>query len=74
MIAQVNHPDFKKFDTSSMTNVGGGGAAFAAPMIKRVRQSFEKARVPSASRGLYLTLPYCAIICMLAWKAHSLNA
>ena len=41
---EVNHPDFKKFDTSSMTNVGGGGAAFAAPMIKRVRQTFEKAR------------------------------
>ena len=33
----MNHPDFKKFDTSSMVGVGGGGAAFAAPMIKRVK-------------------------------------
>ncbi|CAE7775779.1 lcfA [Symbiodinium sp. CCMP2456] len=48
----VNHPDFKKFDTSSMTNVGGGGAAFAAPMIKRVRQTFEKAK---AGTGYGLT-------------------
>lgn len=34
---EVNHPDFKKYDTASMINVGGGGAAFAAPMIKRVQ-------------------------------------
>lgn len=40
---QVNHPDFKKYDTASMINVGGGGAAFAAPMIKRVQVRFEAA-------------------------------
>ena len=38
---KVNHPDFKKYNTSSMINVGGGGAAFAAPMIKRVEAIFE---------------------------------
>mmetsp|Transcript_18594 Transcript_18594/g.43448 ORF Transcript_18594/g.43448 Transcript_18594/m.43448 type:complete len:598 (-) Transcript_18594:132-1925(-) len=48
----VNHPDFKSYDTSSMTNVGGGGAAFAAPMIKRVSQTFEKAK---AGTGYGLT-------------------
>eukprot|EP00435_Cladocopium_sp_Y103_P062424 s504_g24.t1 len=48
----VNHPDFKKYDTSSMINVGGGGAAFAAPMIKRVKATFKNAR---ASTGYGLT-------------------
>ncbi|CAJ1411401.1 unnamed protein product [Effrenium voratum] len=48
----VNHPDFLKYDTSSMTQVGGGGAAFAAPMIKRVKDTFKKAR---ASTGYGLT-------------------
>ncbi|CAE7195108.1 lcfA, partial [Symbiodinium natans] len=48
----VNHPDFQKYDTSSMTNVGGGGAAFAAPMIKRVQQTFQKAK---AGTGYGLT-------------------
>jgi len=48
----VNHPDFKKYDTASMINVGGGGAAFAAPMIKRVQDTFKNAR---ASTGYGLT-------------------
>ncbi|CAK9006001.1 unnamed protein product [Durusdinium trenchii] len=48
----VNHPDFKKYDTSSMVGVGGGGAAFAAPMIKRVKDTFQNAR---ASTGYGLT-------------------
>lgn len=48
----VNHPDFKKYNTSSMINVGGGGAAFAAPMIKRVKATFKNAR---ASTGYGLT-------------------
>ena len=38
----MNHPDFKKYDTSSMVGVGGGGAAFAAPMIKRVKEKGQR--------------------------------
>lgn len=48
----VNHPDFHKFDTSSMKQVGGGGAAFSAPMIKRVADRFKTAR---AGTGYGLT-------------------
>ena len=49
---EVNHPEFKKYNTSSMENVGGGGAAFAAPMIKRVKETFSNA---TASTGYGLT-------------------
>ena len=35
-----------------MENVGGGGAAFAAPMIKRVKDTFSNA---TASTGYGLT-------------------
>lgn len=48
----VNHPDFDKYDTSSMVSVGGGGAAFAAPMIKKVGDKFKNAK---ASTGYGLT-------------------
>eukprot|EP00931_Biecheleriopsis_adriatica_P051461 TRINITY_DN29847_c0_g1_i1.p1 TRINITY_DN29847_c0_g1~~TRINITY_DN29847_c0_g1_i1.p1 ORF type:complete len:594 (+),score=135.83 TRINITY_DN29847_c0_g1_i1:50-1831(+) len=48
----VNHPDFLKYDTSTMLAVGGGGAAFAAPMIKRVSDTFKNAK---AGTGYGLT-------------------
>jgi len=48
----VNHPDFSKYDTSSMVGAGGGGAVFAAPMIERVNKTFKNAR---ASTGYGLT-------------------
>mmetsp|Transcript_56287 Transcript_56287/g.119805 ORF Transcript_56287/g.119805 Transcript_56287/m.119805 type:complete len:587 (-) Transcript_56287:174-1934(-) len=48
----VNHPDFGKYDTSSLAAVGGGGAAFAAPMIKRVNSKFKSAK---AGTGYGLT-------------------
>lgn len=48
----VNHPDFDKFDTSSLLGVGGGGANFAAPMIQRVSDRFKNAR---AGTGYGLT-------------------
>jgi len=48
----VNHPDFSKYDTSSMMLAGGGGAAFAAPMINRVNNAFKNAK---ANTGYGLT-------------------
>lgn len=48
----LTHPDFHKYDTSSLEGLSGGGAAFAAPMIKRVSDSFKNAK---ASTGYGLT-------------------
>mmetsp|Transcript_57015 Transcript_57015/g.124723 ORF Transcript_57015/g.124723 Transcript_57015/m.124723 type:complete len:616 (+) Transcript_57015:75-1922(+) len=42
----ANHEDLAKYDTSSLLAVGGGGAQFAAPMIKRVND-----KLPSAKAG-----------------------
>mmetsp|Transcript_59010 Transcript_59010/g.111156 ORF Transcript_59010/g.111156 Transcript_59010/m.111156 type:complete len:596 (-) Transcript_59010:35-1822(-) len=59
----VNHPDFDKYDTSSMGLVGGGGSAFAAPMIKRVKDKFKKA---NAQTGYGLTESNAITIAMNA--------
>merc|ERR1712003_99742 len=48
----ANHPDFGKFDTSSLKGVGGGGAAYASSMIKPVNDKFKNAR---ANTGYELT-------------------
>jgi len=40
----MNHPDFDKYDTSSMLDVGGGGAAFKASFAKEIMGKFKKAR------------------------------
>ena len=38
----VNHPDFAKFDTSSLRSVGGGGAPAPATLVHKVADSFKK--------------------------------
>jgi long-chain acyl-CoA synthetase len=38
----VNHPDFAKFDTSSLRSVGGGGAPAPAALVHKVADSFKK--------------------------------
>mmetsp|Transcript_2775 Transcript_2775/g.6902 ORF Transcript_2775/g.6902 Transcript_2775/m.6902 type:complete len:594 (-) Transcript_2775:132-1913(-) len=48
----ANHPDFAKYDTSSLIGVGGGGAAFAGSMIRRVNDKFKNAK---AGTGYGLT-------------------
>mmetsp|Transcript_25391 Transcript_25391/g.55236 ORF Transcript_25391/g.55236 Transcript_25391/m.55236 type:complete len:615 (+) Transcript_25391:172-2016(+) len=40
----ANYKDLHKYDTSSLAAVGGGGANFAAPMIKRVNDTFKTAK------------------------------
>merc|ERR1712178_497265 len=48
----LNHPDFKRYDTSSLTSIGGGGAPFAAPMVEQVPKQFQNA---TAGTGYGLT-------------------
>ena len=38
----VNHPDFDKFDTSSLKAVGGGGAPAPATLVDKVAKSIKK--------------------------------
>jgi long-chain acyl-CoA synthetase len=37
----VNHPDFAKYDTSSLRAVGGGGAPAPAPLVDKVAKSVK---------------------------------
>jgi len=48
----ANHENFDKYDTSSLQVVGGGGSAFAPPMIKRVN---DKIKTAKAGTGYGLT-------------------
>jgi long-chain acyl-CoA synthetase len=38
----VNHPDFEKYDTSSLRAVGGGGAPAPATLVDKVAKSVKK--------------------------------
>jgi long-chain acyl-CoA synthetase len=38
----VNHPDFEKYDTSSLRAVGGGGAPAPATLVDKVAKSIKK--------------------------------
>ena len=38
----VNHPDFEKYDTSSLKAVGGGGAPAPATLVDKVAKSIKK--------------------------------
>ena len=40
----LNHPDFGKYDLSSLRNVGSGGAPMSAEMQARVREAFPAVR------------------------------
>mmetsp|Transcript_9738 Transcript_9738/g.19104 ORF Transcript_9738/g.19104 Transcript_9738/m.19104 type:complete len:604 (+) Transcript_9738:114-1925(+) len=43
VLDMMNHPNFKKYDTSSLESVGGGGAAPPSTMVKDVGSNFKKA-------------------------------
>ncbi len=36
----ISHPDFAKYDTSSLKNVGGGGAPMAPELVRKIEGSF----------------------------------
>lgn len=48
----MSHPDFHKYDTSSLRSVGGGGAAFRASHATEVQKKFKNA---AAGQGFGMT-------------------
>lgn len=50
-------PDFDRYDTSSLRSIGGGGAAAAPELVKRVDQTFAKGR-PGIGYGMTETCAY----------------
>ena len=57
----LSHPDFKKYDTSSLLNLGGGGAQLQPGLVEKIDSSGE-AR-PSTGYGMTET---CGIITSIA--------
>jgi long-chain acyl-CoA synthetase len=53
----LESPDFASRDTSSLTNVGGGGAPAPPELVKRVDKSFSKGR-PGIGYGMTETNAY----------------
>jgi long-chain acyl-CoA synthetase len=54
----INHPDFDKFDTSSLLSVGGGGAQLQPDLVGKIDQAVKTAR-PGTGYGMTET---CGII------------
>lgn len=53
----LEHPDFDKFDTSTLTTVGGGGAPAPTQLVGRVGSSFKSAK-PNIGYGMTETNAY----------------
>ena len=53
----LEHPDFEKYDTSSLTSVGGGGAPAPPQLVGRVGSSFKAAK-PGIGYGMTETNAY----------------
>jgi long-chain acyl-CoA synthetase len=52
------HPDFATRDTSSLKNVGGGGAPMAPELVRRIEGAFDGAARPQLGYGLTETNGY----------------
>lgn len=53
----LESPDFERRDTSSLTNVGGGGAPAPPELVKRIEGSFKRGR-PGIGYGMTETNAY----------------
>ncbi len=47
----INHPDFEKYDTSSLITLGGGGSAFQPDLIKEIDARLENGK-PGTGYGM----------------------
>jgi long-chain acyl-CoA synthetase len=54
----LTHPDFAKFDTSSLKNVGGGGAPMAPELVRKIEGAFAGNARPQLGYGLTETNGY----------------
>lgn len=53
----LEHPDFEKYDTSSLQAVGGGGAPAPPELVKRIEGNFSRGR-PNIGYGMTETNAY----------------
>ncbi|WGM40368.1 class I adenylate-forming enzyme family protein [Caulobacter sp. NIBR1757] len=58
----VNHPDFAKYDTSSLLSVGGGGAQIQPDLVDKIDKTVPTAR-PNTGYGMTET---CGVITSLS--------
>ena len=54
----INHPDFDRYDTSTLKSLGGGGAALQPDLVKKIDERVKTAR-PATGYGMTET---CGII------------
>ena len=54
----ISHPDFEKYDTSSLKAIGGGGAPMAPELVRKIEGSFEGRGRPQLGYGLTETNGY----------------
>lgn len=54
----ISHPDFERYDTSSLKNVGGGGAPMAPELVRKIEGSFAGKASPQLGYGLTETNGY----------------
>ncbi|MEX1217205.1 MAG: class I adenylate-forming enzyme family protein [Acidimicrobiales bacterium] len=54
----ISHPDFANYDTSSLKNVGGGGAPMAPELVRKIEGSFAGKASPQLGYGLTETNGY----------------
>ena len=65
----LEHPDFAKYDTSSLASVGGGGAPAPPQLVTRVSSSFAAAK-PSIAYGMTETNAYGPANSGTDYQAH----
>src|SRR3546814_1861673 len=66
----VTHPDFAKYDTSSLLSVGGGGAQIQPDLVEKIDAAVATAR-PNTGYGMTET---CGIITSVDRKSTRLNS
>lgn len=54
----ISHPDFEKYDTSSLKAIGGGGAPMAPELVRKIEGSFHGSGRPQLGYGLTETQGY----------------
>jgi len=54
----ISHPDFEKYDTSSLKNVGGGGAPMPPELVNKIGKRFKGQASPQLGYGLTETNGY----------------
>jgi len=78
----LNHPDFDKFNTDSIRTIGGGGAPFAAPMVKEVKERFKNALAgtgyglteTSSTVSMFGGNMFCAVPSSVGRLAYNIDA